>query len=341
MGLLTSEISSKHLVPLCRQMATSYDAGLPIVRTLEMMSENAKDRRTKQVFRAMAEDARAGTTLGEAARKQEKYLPRFFIELIHSGELGGRLDVMLRDLANYYEDRLTMQRSIVGAMVYPALQLVAAWFLGTFALGLVGKINLESGKALDIGAYFQEYLLFQGFAMGIVAVAMVVMIVLSRMGVFKFSLGLVLNYIWPLSTVNRKFGLARFFRSFSLLVGSGMNIKSCIGNSAAIAGNPHIEKDLLTAIPRVAQGATLVEAFGPCRSLTPMAREMLEVGERSGELENSLRKVAEYHLEEGRHAVTIASRIMGVLIVLAVGGLIGFIIISFYMRLWSSFDGII
>jgi len=341
MGLMTSEISAKELVPLCRQMATSYDAGLPIVRTLQLMSDNAKERRAKEVFRAMADDARNGSTLGEAARKQQKYLPRFFIELLHSGELGGRLDVMLRDIADYYEDRLAMQRKIVGAMVYPAIQLVAAWFLGTFALGLVGKINLESGQSPNISAYIREYFLFQGFAVGIAAAAVLLIVVLSRMGVFTFSWGLILNFIWPLNAVNRKFSLARFFRSFSLLIGSGMNIQSCIGNAAAISGNPYIEKDLKTAIPRVSGGATLVEAFAPCRSLTPIAREMLEVGEHSGNLEESLRKVAEYHLEEGRHAVTVASRIMGVLIVLAVGALIGYIIISFYLRLWSSFDGIL
>lgn len=340
MGLMTAEISAKHLVPLCRQMATSYDAGLPIIRTLEIMSDNAKDTRSKQVFRAMADDARNGATLGEAARRQQKYLPKFFIELLHSGELGGRLDVMLRDMADYYEDRLAMQRKIVGAMVYPALQLTAAWFLGTFALGLIGKINLDAREPFNLGNYFDDYLRFQGFAVGVFALVVIGIIVLSRLGMINWSWGLVLNYIWPLNNVTRKFGLARFFRSFSLLLGSGMNIQSCIANAAAISGNPYIERDLKTAIPRVAQGSSLVEAFAPCRSLTPVAREMLEVGEISGNLEQSLRKVSEYHLEEGRHAVNVASKIAGVLIVLAVGGIVGYIIISFYSKYFSLLDSI-
>ncbi|MCF6284897.1 MAG: type II secretion system F family protein [Candidatus Hydrogenedentes bacterium] len=340
MGLMTSEISSKTLVPLCRQMATSYDAGLPIVRTLELMSDNARESRAKQVFRAMAEDTRNGMTLGEAARKHKKYLPKFFIELLHSGEMGGRLDVMLRDMADYYEDRLSMQRKIVGAMVYPIIQLSAAWFLGTFSLGLLGKINLDSGQAFDIGRYFTEYFRFQGIAMAVVAVVVIVIVVLSRLGVLKFSFGLVLSYIWPINIVNRKFSLARFFRSFSLLLGSGMNLKSCIGNAAAISGNPRMEKDLLTAIPRIANGATLVEAFAPCRSLTPVAREMLEVGEQSGNLEVSLQKVADYHLEEGRHVMGVATKISGVAITLAIGGLIGYIIIKFYSNYFSMLDSI-
>ncbi|MCC6144677.1 MAG: type II secretion system F family protein [Candidatus Hydrogenedentes bacterium] len=338
MGLMTAEISAKHLVPLCRQMATSYDAGLPIIRTLEMMSDNAKDARAKQVFRAMAEDTKQGATLGEAARRQKKYLPKFFIELLHSGELGGRLDVMLHDLASYYEDRLTMQRKIVGAMVYPALQLGAAWYLGTFSLGLIGKINPDAREPFNLSDYFSQYFMFQGFATGLFFLAIVAIIVLSRLGVINWSWGLILNYIWPLNTVNKKFGLARFFRSFSLLVGSGMNIQSCIANAAAISGNPWIEKDLKQAIPKVAAGHTLVESFAGCRSLTPLAREMLEVGERSGNLEASLRKVSDYHLEEGRHAVGIATKILGVLIVLGVGAVVGYVVISFYSSLFSISD---
>lgn len=340
MGLMTTEISARHLVPICRQMATSYDAGLPILRTLEMMADNAKNSRSKQVFRDMAGDIRQGATLGEAARRQQKYLPRFFIELLHSGELGGRLDIMLRDLAEYYEDRLAMQRTIVGAMVYPALQLAAAWFLGTFSLGIIGKINLDTGEPFSLDRYFTEYLTFQGFATGSFALVVVGIIVLARLGLIRWSSGLVLHHIWPLNTVSRKFSLARFFRSFSLLVGSGMNMKSCIANAAAITGNPYIEKDLLKAIPRVADGHTLVEAFSGCRSLTPLAREMIEVGERSGNLEGSLRKVSEYHLEEGRHAVNVATKILGVGIVLAVGLTVGYIIISFYSKYFSMLDGI-
>lgn len=340
MGLMTAEISAKHLVPLCRQMATSYDAGLPIIRTLEMMSHNTRDPRAKQVFRAMAEDTKQGATLGEAARRQEKYLPRFFIELLHSGELGGRLDVMLHDLANYYEDRLAMQRKIVGALVYPALQLGAAWYLGTFSLGLVGKINLSAREPFNLGNYFSQYLMFQGLATGLFALAILAIILLSRLGVINWSWGLVLNYIWPLNTVNKKFGLARFFRSFSLLVGSGMNIQSCIANAAAIAGNPWIEKDLKQAIPKVAAGHTLVESFAGCRSLTPLARDMLEVGERSGNLEASLRKVSDYHLEEGRHAVTVATKILGVVIVLGVGAVVAFVVISFYSSYAGLYNGI-
>ena len=340
MGLMTAEISSKHLVPLCRQMATSYDAGLPIIRTLELMADNAKDARAKQVFRSMAEDTRNGATLGEAARRQQKYLPRFFIELLHSGELGGRLDVMLRDMADYYEDKLAMQRKIVGAMVYPALQLTAAWFLGTFALGLIGRLNLESGEPFNLSAYFRQYFLFQGISVSIFAAIVAGIIILSRLGLIRWSWGLILHYLWPLNNVSRKFSLARFFRSFSLLVGSGMNIKSCIANAAAISGNPYVERDLKQAIPRVAEGATLVEAFAPCRSLTPTAREMLLVGEHSGNLEQSLRKVSEYHLEEGRHALEVASKIMGVLIVLAVACTVGFVIISFYSKYLGMLNSI-
>jgi len=139
-----------------------------------------------------------------------------------------------------------------------------------------------------------------------------------------------------MSPVTRKFGLARFFRSMSLLISSGLRIDHCIENSAAVVSNPYLEKDLLKALPGVRDGQTLVEAFSESRLLTPTAREMLYVGEESGSLDQTLRKVSEYHLAEATHAVQVATKILGVLIALIVGGLVGYIIITFYSRLYGG-----
>ncbi|HOF41236.1 MAG TPA: type II secretion system F family protein [Candidatus Hydrogenedentes bacterium] len=101
MGLFSSQISAKKMVPLCRELATSYDAGIPIIRSLEIIGGQQQDRRIRAIFTEMAGAVKAGNTLDQAAREQHKYLPAFFTELIASGEVGGKLDVMLRDLADY------------------------------------------------------------------------------------------------------------------------------------------------------------------------------------------------------------------------------------------------
>lgn len=332
MGIVSSQLSTKSLVPLCRQLATSYDAGIPILKTLEILQSETRDGRTKQVLKSMSESIQNGSSLGDAARAQEKYLPPFFIELLASGELGGRLDIMLRDLAQYYEDRQALQRKIIGSLIYPCIQLFFAWFAGTFALRLIGKLNFESTTAFNFSDFLGEYWAFQAKAGIVLGGGVVVAIILARLGLFRYVWCWFTTFLWPMRSVTRKFGLARFFRSMSLLIGSGMNIKSCIQNSAVVTGNPYMQKDLASAIPHVADGATLTQAFGASRFLNATAREMLMVGEQSGELEKSLRKVSEYNLEEATHELKKLTTIMGMLISLTIVGVVGYIIISFYMK---------
>jgi len=338
MGLTSAQISTKKLVPLCRQLATSYEAGIPILRSLEMIGSAGGDKKVREITRTMHGAIRGGKTLGQAASEQSKYLPSFLIELLAAGEKGGRLDVMLRDLADYYEDRAAMQRQVASSMVYPCFQLASAWFLGTFSLRLISRIG---DSAVDIAAYFHEYLIFQAKAMAGVASVIGVCIVLARLGWFAYVWGLFTTFVWPVSVVTRKFALARFFRSMSLLIEAGMNMKSCIINSAAVMTNPYIQKDLLQAAPEVQRGSTLVQAFANCRFLTPTAREMLVVGEETGNLDKSLLKVSQLHMAEASEAVKRAQTVMGVLTVLAIGSLVGYIVIKFYMTyIGKALEGI-
>jgi type IV pilus assembly protein PilC len=288
----------------------------------------------------MIEDIRKGSSLGDAVRAHEKYLPPYLIELIANGELGGNLDVMLRDLADYFEDRLEMGRHITQLMVGPAIRLAAAWFLGTFALRLltvIKQLAADQGRTnFDMAGYMKGYWYFQMQAFLLFGTVFVLCVILARMGLFSWVAGAFTTHVWPLSNVVRKFGLARFFRTMSLLITSGLRADHCIERAAAAAGNPYIEKDLLKVVPRVKAGQTLVEAFAGSRYLTPLAREMLEVGEQTGKLPESLRKIAQYHLGEATHAVQVTTKFLTVVIILGVAALIGYIVITFFGTMYSS-----
>lgn len=340
MGVFSSQLATKTMVPLCRQLATSYEAGIPILKAFELIGRENADPKVRELCGRMQQRIASGGSLADAARAESRYLPTFFMELLASGEHGGKLDVMLKDLANYYEDRLAMHRRIVRMMTYPSIQLTAAWFLGSFALRLLHAIFAMMGShsrgSFDLASFFSDYAWFQLKALGGAGVVVACCILLSRAGVIPSIGKLIATRVWPLSNVTRKFGLARFFRSMSLLLSSGMNVKHCIERSAATVANPYIERDLLKAIPVVAEGGTLVEAFSRSRLMTPTAMEMLAVGEESGQLEATLHKAADYHIEEASHAVDVATRIMGVLILVAVAGVIGYIIITFYMTLYGG-----
>jgi len=297
-----------------------------------MARENARDAKTRTLLAEMHRDIKQGATLTQAARNQSKYLPKLFIELLNAGEVGGRLDAVLLDLAEYYEDRVAMKRSIMQTATYPVLQLIAAWFLGSFSLMLIGQRG-QTGFSLD--QYLTDYVRFQAAAMVFFTAAAAVFIVLARMGIFKWIWGWLATYLWPLASVTRRFAMARFFRSFSFLVGSGMPITNAIQSAAAVTANPYIERDIASAVPRVKSGVTLVEAFAPCRYFNRQTREMLRVGEETGKLEDAARKASEYQFQEAKHAVGIATRVGEVLITLAVATVVGYIVISFFSNLYS------
>jgi type IV pilus assembly protein PilC len=331
MGLFSSQIETKKMVGLCRQLGQTYHAGIPIAKALDMLGEQTKDKQMRSVLTTMQADITNGSTLGEAADKQSKYLPPFFIQLVSTGEYGGKLDVMLKDLAEYYEDRRTLQQKIVGSMIYPIIQLTMAWFLGTFSLMLVARMNYKE-LAMDWTAFFADYIQLQTWALIALAGVTVASIILSRLGILRWITGWVAMYIWPFAPATRRFAHSRFFRSLSLLIGSGMNIIHCIKNSAAVAANPYIEKDLVQAVNPVQDGATLAKAFSNSRYIPPMAMQMLVVGEQSGNLEGQLIKVSEYMREEAQSKVRIMITFFNVLTALFVGGVVGYVVISFYLK---------
>ncbi len=340
MGLFSAQIGTKQMVPLCRQLATSFDAGIPIIRTFEHVGSITNDGKVRRVLIEMTDSLKRGSTLGEAALSQRKFLSPFFIQLLASGERGGQIDIMLRDLAQYFEDRLEMQRMIRRMMAQPVFYLFVAWFGGTFAFGILGVVREAfagtGGGTEGVMVYLGEYARFQVKAIIVFAGLVAIAIVLARLGLFGWISGAVTTFIWPISVVTRKFALARFFRSFALLLNSGLSITKCIEGAASVTANPYIQKDLLKAIPEIRAGATLVEAFSHSRQLTPMSREMLAIGEQSGKLELQMRKISQYHLEEATHATQVATRVFATTVFLLVAGLIGYIVISFYMNLYGS-----
>ena len=346
MGLLSAQIDTKAMVPVCRQLATSYEAGIPVLKSFQFVARESKDPRVRRVTQQIAEDIKAGATLADAVRRQQRYLPPFFVQLLASGEAGGHLDVMLNDLAQYFEDKLSIQRSVAAAAAYPLLLLTVAWFLGTFALGVgrraVAAINDPSqGGVGGVTEYFGEWAQFQVRAVIGFAVFAGLLVLLARAGALRWLTGAVTTFVWPLSRVTRNYAMARFFRSFALLLNSGLNVLRCIQGAASVTGNPYIEKDLLRALPRVKDGQTLTESFRASRFLTPMAREMLAVAEESGRTDFHLKKCADYHLKEANHAVRVSMTFFTTMLMIGVFGIVGAIIIRFYVNLYGGmFDAL-
>lgn len=333
MGLFSSELSAKQMVPFCRQLAATYTAGIPIAQSLDVVGAQLTNKAIRTLTSEMKEDILRGATLADAAAAQSKRLPRFFVQLVAAGERGGRLDAMLRDLAKYYEDKVALQRTIAMSLLYPGIQLAFAWFAGSFALTTIGRINTTS---FDLNGILRDYAALQASAGAVAAVALVAMAVLARTGQLRRVTGVIGTHAWPFSGATLRFALARFFRSMALLVGSGVNIVKCVEASAEVAHNDYVKRHLLRATPVLRNGGTLEQAFAPIRIIPPMAQQMVAVGERAGELEFQMEKIAQWYTEEAESKVLVITRVMNVVILLLVAVVVAYVLITFYSRLYGG-----
>ncbi len=319
----------------CRQMAQTYDAGIPVLNGLKLASEQRQDKKLRQVVNRMRDSIRAGATLSQAVEAERKYWPNLFIELVGAGEIGGRLKTMFYELARYYDQRLEMRRKIAGALWYPAIQLTVLWFAGSliFAIRLM---QAATDYQFDVNMLLEKYSTLQMWGALVVALVLATAIVLARLGIWKWIWGALKTFVWPFRRFGRTFAVARFAHALGLLLGSGIDVKTATARAAGTADNPYITASLMKALPQLERGATLTQALSPCPYLDSRVREMLYVGEESGTLPESLAKAAEQLELDAMAAAHVAIRIGGVAVLLLVGLIIGWFVISFYINLYSG-----
>ncbi len=332
--MFSSKISLKSMSPFCRELATAHSAGLPILRSLEVIGGSAKSLQLRRLTERMADSIRQGQTLRQAAEAEERYLPRLFIEMVSAGEMGGRLEEAFRDLADYYERKTSFVRAFISQLIYPMLVLMFAGFVVALLMAIL-RMQARTGGAFNVTVLFEEYtkLLIVGFlCLGIVIVAMGI---LARLGLFKYPWGFVAAYVWPVRPLTVRLSMSRFARSFGLLLASGVNVIEALRKSASTADNVFIEQDLLRAVPSLQSGETLVSSLARSKFITPKVREILLVGEESGRLPEQLQRLANQLDEEATFALKNTAVILGVVLFVVVAAIVGFIVISF----WTNYYG--
>lgn len=330
--IFSSKLGLRTMVPFCRQLATAHKAGIPILRSFEIIVNQTHNWRLRNVVSRMSDSIRAGSTLDQAARQESKYLPAFFVELVGAGEIGGRLAEIFENLADYYERMAELVRKLIGKLIYP-LCLLLALLITMCLMSAIGKASNEYG--LDFNLLIQSFLANLLRLSAALAVLLAVIVVLARMGLLRWISGLVSTFMWPLASLTRKLSISRFARSLALLVRSGVPITEAVRKAAATANNPYIERSLVRCIPDIQAGEPLSTALSPCRYLSEMAREMIHTGEESGALDQHLEKIADIHEAEAVQAAQNVIVVLGVLVLVAVAIGIGFFVISF----WTNYYG--
>lgn len=339
-----SKVKVKDLVIFTRQMATLVNAGVPIVRSLSTLQQQTESQILKKQLGVIVKKVEAGSALGDSLEMYPKTFSSIYVNMVKAGEEGGILDEVLNRLALQQEKDAAIRGKIKGAMTYPAvisfITFVAFFFLMTTIVPKIGDIIVSLGGTKDSLPIYTKVLLsissilkspiFLVFAL----VGIPILIVLFK----KYTSTKRGRYQWHslllkmpvVKTLNTKVAIARFARTFSSLMGAGVNIVQAINTTAGAIGNAVIEKELLDSAKAIQAGQQLSAQLEKSKHFPPLVSQMLAVGEETGQTDQILIKVAEFYEEEVDTFVGALSSILEPMMIVVLGSIVGVIAASVF-----------
>jgi type IV pilus assembly protein PilC len=337
-------IKAKEIVVFTRQFATMIDAGLPLVQCLEILGSQQSNIHFAKVINAVKSDVESGSTLADALGKHNRVFNDLYVNLVAAGEVGGILDTILNRLATYMEKNLKLVRQVKGAMVYPSVVLVVAFavtaVLLIFVIPVFEKMFRDFGGALPAPTQFVIDL-----SNGLRAHALPTVIGLIVLTTVWYLVGrtpkgrLVYDSIKLkapiLGPLFRKVAVANFTRTLGTMISSGVPILDALQITARTAGNKVIENAIMYTRERISEGRTMADPLAETGVFPPMVVQMIAVGESTGAMDTMLQKIADFYEEEVDTAVAGLLTLMEPMMIGTLGVIVGGIVISMYMPIFS------
>ena len=347
-----SGLTDKDLVVFTRQFGTMINAGLPLVQCLEILSTQSENKVLRETISEVKNQVEAGSTFSDALRRHPKVFDELYVNMVHSGEVGGLLDTILTRLAKHIEKAMKLKGQIKSAMIYPAAILgVAAivitvlmiWVIPIFAKMFAelsgGKMGLPGPTQLviDISNAFQSYW-YMGFGLVVVAIIGVKKYYATprgRMAIDKFLLKTPV-----FGDLIRKASVAKFTRTLGTLLSSGVPLLDGLVICAKTSGNKVIEESLMNARVSISGGKTIAEPLTESHVFPKMVTHMIAVGESTGALDAMLGKIADFYEDEVDQAVASLTSLLEPMMMVFLGVVIGFIVIAMYLPIFKMASAI-
>ncbi|MCX5939960.1 MAG: type II secretion system F family protein [Cyanobium sp. LacPavin_0818_WC50_MAG_67_9] len=348
--LLEAKPGIKDKAVFASKMAALVNAGVPIVRSIDLMASQQKMPLFKRALQSVSLEVNQGISLGEALRRWPKVFDKLSIAMVDAGEAGGVLDESLRRLAKLLEDNAKLQNQIKGAMGYPIAVLViaVAVFLGmtiflipTFAEifdSLGAELPWFTQMMVDLSA-----LLRSTFSLYLVLIVVVFVYLLGKF--YKTKAGRrkidALFLKIPLfGELVQKTATAQFCRTFSSLTRAGVPILFALEIVCDISNNSIISDAISASREEVLQGIPLSIALGRMKVFPEMSISMLSIGEETGEMDAMLSKVADFYEDEVEAIVKALTSMLEPAMIVLVGGIVGSILLAMYMPMFAVFENI-
>jgi len=334
----------EQLVLFTRQLSTMISAGVPLLESLEVLHEQADTAGFRLVLDSVIDSVRGGTDLSTALEKFRRVFPSIYISMVRAGEVSGQLDDILVRLAEYMEASQKLKREIRAAMTYPVVSLVLVVGITMFLMvGIVPKFKeIFDSLEIELPSLTKTVL---AVSLGIknhvletvVAFAALIALVLiwkrSRPGRRQWDwIVLRLPVFGPLF---RKVALSRFSRTFATLIKSGVPILGALEIVSETAGNSIISEVVTNAKENVRQGHTLAEPLMQSKVFPPMVTRMVQIGEKSGSLEQLLEKISDFYDDQVSAAVKTLTSLIEPIMIGIMGFMVGGIVLSVFLPIFE------
>jgi type IV pilus assembly protein PilC len=355
---LPGKVKSKHLTLFTRQMSTLQDAGLPLLRSLQILEQQQKPGKLKSILANVCEDVEGGNTLSESFARHPKAFDRLYCKMVAAGEVGGVLDVILQRLADFMEKGQRLARRIKGAMIYPACVISIAIAIVTgimyFVIPKFQEIFKDFGVKLPAPTVFliDSSKWIAGTASKDQAVPGVIWIMAAPFALFfgfkllrktnfgRAGIDIVLLKVPGLGNLTRKTVVARFTRTLGTLISAGVPILEAVLITRDTCGNYVFEKALNRVHDSIREGESFATPLKQSRVVDSLVVNMIDVGEETGDMDVMLTKIADNYDEEVDVAVGSLLSLLEPFMVIILGGIIGGIVLALFLPLVSMIESV-
>lgn len=343
------KITVKTKVVFTRQLATMIDAGLPLVQCLDILGSQEPNPKFQKILVGVKSSVESGSTFSDALAKYPKVFDNLFVSLVAAGELGGILDTILNRLAVYMEKAMKLTQKVKGAMKYPmtvlAVSLLITIFLMTKVIPSFAGMFTSMGKELPALTAFMVALSDDMVEHLPVIIGSMIGTVVTIKGIRRTEKGAyafdkMLLRMPIIGDILKKAGVAKFTRTLGTLISSGVPILDALEIVARTAGNRVIEEAILYTRDRIAEGKSIVQPLMEKGIFPSMVVQMVGVGESTGAMDIMLNKIADFYDDEVDAAVDSLTSLIEPLIMVVLGGIIGTVLLSMYLPIFSMADGV-
>lgn len=341
-----SRVKPKQLMVFTRQLATLVDAGLPLVRSLEVLDKQEKNPALKKALREMADNIQSGSTFAEALAQHPRVFNKLYVNMAKAGEVGGVLDQVLVRLAEFMEKAQRIKNKVTSAMVYPIVVMCMAVGILTFLMiFIIPKFKeifselLEGQRLPALTEFVMNISQLMTRRLPYLIVAIIIVVVLLKLGAKTKTGSYLLDHVklrMPVfGVLVRKTAIGRFTRTLGTLMTSGVPVLQALNIVRDTSGNEVLARAVSQIHDAVKEGENMAPPIEASKVFPPMVVSMVQVGEETGELPEMLMKIADTYDDEVDNTVAGLTSIIEPLLIVFLAVIVGTIVISLFLPLVS------